>query len=308
MTRTARKADPGPAIPGEQSRAGGSDRAAAALAAERLPLAPWVFSVSSGKGGVGKTNTAINLAVEFQRAGRKVLVFDADLGLSSVPVSMGIPTDLDLSHVLLGDRTLRDVAIPGPEGITILPAGLGVQEMTALTPEQQIKLLCQSEELAHGFDMVLVDTGAGISADVIFFNLVCRHNIILVYPEPSAVAHAYALMKVLAVRYRRKRFLLLANGVRSREEGLEVYDRLSRACELMLGVSTSYCGAIPFDECVRRAVRTQRAVVQAYPQAPSSRAFRALASRLLESLPPSDPSGSASLFRTARHCAAHAPG
>ena len=275
--------------------------AAAAVTAEELPLQPWVLSVSSGKGGVGKTNTVINLALELQRAGRRVLVFDADLGLSSVPVTLGLSTDRDLSHVLLGEMTLQDVLLPGPEGISILPAGVGIHELTRLTHEQQMKLVCQTEQMQHGFDMVLVDTGSGISADVIFFNLVCPHNIIVVYPEPSAMADAYALMKVLSVRHRRKRFFILLNGVRTQREAVEVYDRLSRTCERLLQVSTSYCGAIPFDECIRRAVRDRRAVVQAYPQAASSTEFRALAGRLLAMAPSGEPADSVRLFRTPPH-------
>jgi len=267
-----------------------------AFGEDGLPQKPLVFSISSGKGGVGKTNTVINLALELQRAGQKVLVFDADLGLSSVPVSLGILTDRDLSHVLFGNLTLREVMIPGPEGITILPAGIGIQELTSLTHEQQMKLVCETEELSRCFDVVLVDTGAGISSDVIFFNLVSRHNIILVYPEPSAMADAYALMKILAVRYRRKRFLLLLNGIRSDQEASGIYDRLSLACERVLHASTSYCGAIPFDECIRHSVRTQQPVVLAFPQAASSRMFRELASRLLQLAPSGHDGGSMQFF------------
>jgi flagellar biosynthesis protein FlhG len=267
---------------------------------ECFPQNPYVFSVSSGKGGVGKTNTVINLALELQRSGQRVLVFDADLGLSSVPVSLGIPTDHDLSHVLLGDMSLRDVMITGPEGVTILPAGVGIPELTDLTQEQQMKLVCQTEELEQSFDMVLVDTGGGISANVIFFNLASRHNIILVYPEPSAIADAYALIKILAVRYHRKRFLLLLNGTRNEQEAQQVYERFSLACERLLHVSISYCGAIPFDDCIRHSVRTQRPVVQGYPEAASSKSFRELASRLVHLAPTGGPSGSMRFFWNGR--------
>jgi len=266
------------------------------VSGENVPQGPHVFSVSSGKGGVGKTNTVINLALELQRTGRKVLVFDADLGLSSVPVSLGIPADRDLSHVLFGDLDLRDIMLPGPEGIMILPAGVGIPELTDITAEQQLKLVCQTEELGPSFDVVLVDTGAGISANVIFFNLACRHNIILVYPEPSAIADAYALMKILAVRYRRKRFLLLLNGTRSRREAARVQEQLTLACHRLLNVSVSCCGAIPYDECVRRSVRTQRPVVQGFPESPASRSFRALAARLMDLASSGEATGSMRFF------------
>jgi flagellar biosynthesis protein FlhG len=272
----------------------------AAFPGEEFAQKPFVFSVSSGKGGVGKTNTVINLALELQRRGQRVLIFDADLGLSSVPVSLGIPTDHDLSHVLLGDVKMREVMIPGPEGVTILPAGIGIPELTALTPEQQIKLVCQTDEIEESFDIVLVDTGAGISDNVIFFNLVSRHNIILVYPEPSAIADAYALMKILAVRHHRKRFLLLLNGVRNEEECRQIYDRISLACQRLLQVSVSYLGAIPFDDLIRRSVRDQRPVVQGYPEAASSKCFRELAARLVDLAPSEEDAGFTRFFGSHR--------
>jgi len=245
---------------------------------------PNVLSVSSGKGGVGKTNTVLNLAVELQRMGHRTLIFDADLGLSDVPVLLGLTPEYDLSHVILEKKSMRDVLIRGPQGIGILPAGSGMHALAALNDEQKLKLLCETETLEEDFDYVLVDTGAGISPNVVFFNIVSQENIIVVYPEPAAIADAYALMKILALDYRRKRFLILINGSCSREEELRILDRLTLACQRFLKVSVSYLGAIPYDDLIRKSICMQKPVVQRYPQAPSSRCFRRVAEQLL-SLP-----------------------
>ena len=165
------------------------------------PLArnsPYVLAISSGKGGVGKTNVVINLAVEIQRRGLRVLVFDADLGLSNVPILLGLLPQYNLSHVLFGNMRMSEILFPGPEGVTVLPAGFGVQELADLNEEQQLRLLCETEELEEDFDVVLIDTGAGISPNVIFFNIVSHDNIVVVCPEPASMSDAYVLMKILA--------------------------------------------------------------------------------------------------------------
>ncbi len=242
---------------------------------------PYVFSVSSGKGGVGKTNIVINLAVELRRRGQKVLIFDADLGLSNVPVLLGAMPEYDLSHILFGQLSMRDVLFQGPEGVMILPAGSGVQELAALSEEQQMRLISETEMLEEEFDVVLVDTGAGISPNVIFFNIVSQDNIIVVYPEPAAIADAYALIKILALRHNRKRFKILLNGIRGEAEAAQILDRISLACHRFLGVSVSYLGAIPYDDHIRRSIRAQQPVVKKFPNAESSQCFCQLAGDIL---------------------------
>lgn len=257
---------------------------------------PLVLSISSGKGGVGKTNIVLNLAVEMQRRGHRTLVFDADLGLSNVPILLGLSPEYDLSHVIFGEKSMQEILIEGPEGIRILPAGSGMQELADLKDEQKLKLLCETEMLDEAFDYVLVDTGGGISPNVIFFNIVSQENIIVVYPEPAAIADAYTLMKLLALDYRRKRFLILMNGTAGREEELQILDRLTIACQRFLKASVSYLGAVPYDDLIRKSIRMQIPVVQQYPQAPASRSLCGIAERLV-SLPVNDfQSGSLRLF------------
>jgi flagellar biosynthesis protein FlhG len=263
------------------------------------PLArtsPYVLSISSGKGGVGKTNVVINLAVEIRRRGLRVLVFDADLGLSNVPILLGLLPQYNLSHVLFGDMRMSEILFPGPEGVMVLPAGFGVQELANLTEEQQLRLLCETEELEQDFDVVLIDTGAGISPNVIFFNIVSHDNIMIVCPEPASMSDAYVLMKILALRYQRKTFKILMNSVKEESEAARVLESITQACQRFLGVSISHFGNIPYDRRIREAVRSQKPVVALYPDADSSQSFSELAARLLASIPEDLPVGSLQFF------------
>ncbi len=263
------------------------------------PLArnsPYVLSVSSGKGGVGKTNVVINLAVEIQRRGLRVLVFDADMGLSNVPILLGLVPQYNISHVLFGEMRMKEVLFPGPEGVTVLPAGFGVQELAALTEEQQLRLLCETEELEEDFDVVLIDTGAGISPNVLFFNIVSHDNIVVVCPEPTSMSDAYVLMKILALRYQRKSFKVLMNSVKQEDEAARVLDRITDASQRFLGVSVRHFGNIPHDRRIAEAVRCQKPVVELYPDSASSQAFSQLASQLLGSMPEELPVGSLQFF------------
>jgi flagellar biosynthesis protein FlhG len=255
-----------------------------------------VLAISSGKGGVGKTNVVVNLAVEIQRRGLRVLVFDADLGLSNVPILLGLVPEYDISHVLFGEKRMKEVLFPGPGGVTVLPAGVGVQEMAVLTEEQQLRLLCETEELEEEFDVVLIDTGAGISPNVLFFNIVSHDNIVVVAPEPTSMSDAYVLMKILALQYQRKTFKILMNSVKAEAEAELVLDRITEACQRFLGVSVRHFGNIPHDRRVGEAVRCQKPVVELYPDAASSQSFSELASRLLGSIPEDYPVGSLQFF------------
>ena len=263
------------------------------------PLArtsPYVLAISSGKGGVGKTNVVINLAVEIQRRGMRVLVFDADLGLSNVPILLGLLPQYNLSHVLFGDMRMSQILFPGPEGVMVLPAGFGVHELASLSEEQKLRLLCETEELEEDFDVVLIDTGAGISPNVIFFNIVSHENIIVVCPEPASMSDAYVLMKILALRYQRKTFKILMNSIKEETEATRVLDRITQACQRFLGVSVSHLGSIPYDRHIREAVRSQKPVVELYPNAASSQSFSQLADRLIGSIPEDFPVGSLQFF------------
>ena len=236
-----------------------------------------VLAVTSGKGGVGKTNVVANLAVALARLGKRVLVLDADLGLGNLDVLLGLIPRYTLEHVLAGEKRLSDIAITGPGGIRILPASSGVQDLTHLTPPQQILLQQELEHLSSSIDLLLIDTGAGISSNVLFFASAAHEILVVASPEPTSITDAYALMKVLSHRYNETHFRLLVNMARNQREGLDVYRKMGLVADRFLNISIDYVGFIPDDDYVPLSVCRQRPVIELYPQAPANLEFQRVA-------------------------------
>jgi flagellar biosynthesis protein FlhG len=244
---------------------------------------PRVFAVTSGKGGVGKTNVVGNLAVACQRMGKKVLVLDADLGLANLDIIFGINPEHNIGETIRGEQELSKVIVKGPEGVAVIPASSGVQELSHLSEGQKVNLLSEFDTLNKMFDLLLIDTGAGISSNVIFFNLAAEERLVVVSPEPTSITDAYAVMKVLYFNHGIKDFLLLSNMVKDEHQGRMVYENLSRVVsKFMRGVSIDYAGSIPWDDLLQKGVRRREPVVCCYPESPSSRSFKALAGFLLK--------------------------
>ncbi|MBI5903242.1 MAG: MinD/ParA family protein [Deltaproteobacteria bacterium] len=236
-----------------------------------------VIAVSSGKGGVGKTNSVANLAVAFARMGKKVLLLDADLGLGNLDILLGLTPKYNLGHLLRGERTLEEVVVRGPFGIMILPASSGVQELTNLSPEERLTLASHLEGMGLQVDIMFIDTGAGISSNVLFFNMSAQEIIVVVSPEPTSLTDAYALMKVLLQKHGERAFKLLVNNVKTKKEGIEVYRKLSLVAERFLNISVDYIGCVLHDENVPRAVVQQKAVMDVYPESKASLCYMEIA-------------------------------
>jgi len=232
-----------------------------------------VISITSGKGGVGKTNVVANLAYAIAQSGKKVLIVDADLGLANIDILLGLTPKYNLQHVIMGQKRLAEVIISGPGGIRILPASSGVEELTSLTLEQRKRLLTEFSLLDEAYDFILIDTAAGISANVIYFNLAASEIINVVEPDPTSFTDAYALMKVLSVKYGANNFKALINNVASEAEAKEVFEKLRLVTDRFLQIELEYLGHILHDEKLREAVRLQHAVTEVYPYAKSSRCF-----------------------------------
>jgi flagellar biosynthesis protein FlhG len=244
---------------------------------------PRVIAVSSGKGGVGKTNVVANLALALTRLGDKVLVWDADLSLANLDILLGLTPRYTIEHLLSRKKSLREILVEGPEGMTILPASSGVQELANLKEDQKLFLLNELESLGENLDVLLIDTGAGISSNVLYFTMAAEEVIVVVTPEPTSITDAYALMKVLSNRHQKRRFAVLVNSARTGPEAKEVFRKISRAVDRFLGdVSLDYVGFIPFDEKLPAAVKQQRPVLEIFPQASSSRSFMEVARALRE--------------------------
>jgi flagellar biosynthesis protein FlhG len=239
-----------------------------------------VIAVSSGKGGVGKTNVAANLAVALARSGQRVLVLDADIGLGNLDVLLGLVPRYTIEDVLSGARTLDEIAVEGPSGICVLPASSGVPHLTALTDSQQLIIQEQLEQLAAGMDVLLIDTGAGISPNVTFFASSAHETVIVATPEPTSLTDAYALIKVLTRQYRERRFKVLVNQAKGPRDATEVFCKLDRAVDRFLHVAVEYVGYIPHDDYVPLAVIRQKAVVDVFPNSQAAQAFVKLADQV----------------------------
>jgi len=244
---------------------------------------PMVFTVTSGKGGVGKTNIVGNLAITYQRMKKRVLIFDADLGLANIDILFGINPKYTIEEVIKGEKELSQIITKGPEGVAIIPASSGVQELSHLTEGQKIHLLNEFDLLNNMYDILLIDTGAGISSNVMYFNLAAQERIVVVTPEPTSITDAYALIKVMFMQHGTKEFIILMNMVRNEKEAVSVYKHLSRVVEKFMGsISLDYAGYIPYDKHLHESVNRREPVTCCYPRSSSSQSFKKLAEYLLD--------------------------
>ncbi|MBF0283480.1 MAG: MinD/ParA family protein [Magnetococcales bacterium] len=254
------------------------DADAAELSSRR---APRTIAITSGKGGVGKTLVTVNLAVNFARAGLRVLLIDADLGLANLDVVLGLTPEYTIQDVFDGHKHLSDIALQGPMGITILPAASGVAELSNLSESQRLMLMEQIDHWDVDYDVVLVDTGAGISPNVRYFVLAVEQILVVATPDPASITDAYALMKVMFLNHRIAHFDLLVNQVKGEREALEVYKTVQRVAEKFLNIGLNYAGFVPHDPELVRAIRRQKVVSELLPEAPSSAAFGVIAQRMV---------------------------
>jgi flagellar biosynthesis protein FlhG len=244
---------------------------------------PQVISVTSGKGGVGKTNVVANLGLALARQGKQVLIMDADLGLANIDVLLGLTSRYTIEHLLRREKGFADILIKGPSGMTIMPAGSGVLELVDLNESQKIFLLNEFDQIADTFDILLIDTGAGISSNVLYFNMAAPESIIIATPEPTSITDAYAVIKVLSNKFRKKRFMILINLASGAHEAREVFKKINMVVDRFLGsLSLDYLGFIPLDENIPKAVKLQKAVLEVFPRTPFSKSITELAQTISE--------------------------
>ena len=255
-----------------------------------------VIAVASGKGGVGKTNVSVNLAVAMAATGQKVMLMDADLAMANVDVLLGLRPEGNLSHVIDGKLTLEEVLVEGPEGLLIVPASSGVSRLAQLTPMEHAGLIRAFSELSVPLDTLIVDTAAGVSDSVVSFTHAAQEVIVVVCDEPASITDAYALIKVLSREHGVNRFQILANMAASDDEGRNLYRKIATVCDRYLDVNLHFLGTIPQDEYLRKAVQKQAPVVQAYPGSRAAKAFRQVAGKADKWPVPSGTSGKLEFF------------
>ncbi len=236
-----------------------------------------VVAITGGKGGVGKTNVAVNLSLALVETGKRVILMDADLGLANVDIQLGIKAEKTLAEVMSGECSLREVLITTAGGLKVIPAASGVQSLTQLSTQEHAGLIQAFSELDDQLDVLVVDTAAGISESVVSFVRAAQEVLVVVCDEPSSMTDAYALVKLLNRDYGMQRFRVLANMTRTPEEGRNLFEKFMRVTDRFLDVTLQYAGDIPWDDAVRKAAQKQRAALEAFPASRCAIAYRKLA-------------------------------
>ncbi len=268
----------------------------AGLRAVAHPDPVQVIAVTGGKGGVGKTSVAVNLAAAMSAQGKRVLLFDGDLGLANVDVLMGITPQHTLEHVLDGRCTLEEAIVQTPAGFGVIPGASGVSRLAELSTAEHLGLVQAFSHLTTGLDALIVDTAAGISDSVRQFCQAAQHVVVVVRDEPASLTDAYALIKVLNRSHGVRRFRILANMTPSPGAGEALFRKLERVTSRFLDVVLDYAGEIPEDSFVRAAIRGQRCVVEAYPSSHAARAFARIAKQAVKWPVEQGPRGNVEFF------------
>jgi len=251
----------------------------------RTPTAR-VITVTSGKGGVGKTSIAVNLAIQIQRLGKRVIVLDADFGLANIEVMLGIRPQYNLADLMFRGKNLSEIITKGPEDIGFISGGSGIQELARMTKEQVMYLTQKLVELDSMADVIIVDTGAGIADNVLEFVTASSEVLLVATPEPTSITDAYALLKALNKRTGFKRentsIKMISNRVSSEAEGRNLYEKMSVVVDRFLNIQPEFLGMIPQDDLISKAVMIQKPITTAYPNSAAAKALMSIATKLYD--------------------------
>jgi len=241
------------------------------------PSRPQVIGIASGKGGAGKTTVSINLAVALAMSGAKVMLLDADLGMANAQIALGAHAPFNLSHVLSGDKRLDEVIVTTSQGVRLVPGASGVRDMAALDSSQIAAIVRSFDQLEEPVDYLVVDVAAGISPPVLEFMAACQRRYVVVCDQPSSIADAYGLIKVMTTEQDLDEIYLVPNMVAGPAEGRQLYRRMNDVCARFLGISIRYLHAIEADELVLQSIRKYKPVMEFAPGSSAARDFRMLA-------------------------------
>ena len=240
-----------------------------------------IIGIASGKGGVGKTTVSVNLAVTLASLGKKVMIFDADLGLANAQLALGCRTPYNFSHVLSGEKTLSEIIVEGPMGVKLVPGASGMQHMASLNSTATAGIVQAFSEIEVDLDYFIVDLAAGLSDTVMTFMRACQHRFIVLKNEPSSIADAYGTIKVMVQEYQLDHISLIPNGVVSQNEGEQLYGSINSVIQNFLGSQVGYLHSISQDEMVLRAIKASQPLISFAPSSIATRDFKALAKVVL---------------------------
>lgn len=241
-----------------------------------------VIAITSGKGGVGKTNFTVNLGIKFAQMGLRVVIIDADLGLANVDVIMGKMSKYSLSDVINSNRDILDILEEGPDGVRFISGGSGVQELIKLNKTQLVDLLMKLGKLDDEADVILIDTGAGLSENVLSFVHAAREVILVTTPEPTSITDAYALIKTITYKDRNKNIKIVINRADNAAEAFNILDKLNIVTEKFLGIKLQKLGYILNDSCVSKAVKMQQPFVISFNKSEATRNLSDIAVTLMD--------------------------
>ncbi|MBQ6813945.1 MAG: MinD/ParA family protein [Lachnospiraceae bacterium] len=253
---------------------------------EATPRQARVITVTSGKGGVGKSSVAINIAMQFRKQGKSVIIFDADFGLANIEVMFGAIPKYNLADMIFRGKGFKDIIVEGPEGIGFISGGSGINGLGNMNREQVQYLVYKLKELETLADIIIIDTGAGISDSVLEFVASSGEVLLVTTPEPTSITDAYALLKALNARSSFDKELctikVVANRVANHEEGKNLYNKLEVVVSKFLNIQLKYLGSIPLDMNMSKAVMQQKPIAIAYPNSLGSKNIENIANALLE--------------------------
>ncbi|MDQ0059680.1 MinD/ParA family protein [Paenibacillus harenae] len=241
-----------------------------------------IVTVTSGKGGVGKSNFSLNFAIMLRRLGQKVLVFDADIGMANIDVLMGVTSPYSLYHLLKQEKTIWDIIQLGPEGLHFIAGGSGFSDLLNLTAEQLDGFAGQIDKLHGQYDVILFDTGAGLSKETVKFIAASQETIVVTTPEPTSITDAYALIKMVNGMDIHVPFKLIVNRATDYREGRQTADKINLVSKQFLRIELPSLGIVPDDSNVSKAVKRQIPFTVAYPSSEASSAIERIAKQFLE--------------------------
>ncbi len=240
------------------------------------------IAITSGKGGVGKTNVTTNLGIALAKAGKKVCVFDADTSLANINILLKQTPQFTLEHFLREQMSIQDILLDGPSGLKVVPSATGITDFVLLTAEQQDRLIAALEQLEREFDYILIDTAAGIGDSVIRFIQSAQYSVVVISPEPTSLTDAFSLIKVLKRRNHKQPVYILVNMANNYAHSMEVFKRFAHAVNKYIDTKVRYLGYIPSDKAIRDSVASQSPVVLSAPDSPAGRCINLLANILLK--------------------------